>query len=113
MDITALLNELIQILSSTDVEAELDKAASVAEQILSLIGLKNTARDIQSWQAFRAAEAGSVTAAQWLYHNAQPDSGMPHEDIVDGQADWAKLVARGWTVTGTGLTGVVSPPASK
>jgi hypothetical protein len=106
-----IIQELIAILSSTNVTSDLATIESLATQILALIGNKNAQRDLQSEQAYTAALAGSVTSAQYLYHNAQPDSGMPHEDIIDGQFYWGKLQAAGWTVTGVGLAGTVNPPA--
>jgi hypothetical protein len=105
--ITTIIQELIALLSSTNLSTDLAAVQKVATQILAFIGDKNAQRDIQSQDAYNAALAGSVTAAQWLYHNSQ-GNGMPHEDIVDGQFYWAKLEAAGWTVNATGN---VVPPA--
>jgi hypothetical protein len=107
--ILQIATELIGILSGKDLTTELSSAIPVAEQLLALLGDKNAQRDLQAKGAFDAAMAGSVTAAQYLYHNSQPDSGMPHEDIVDGQKYWNQLVTAGWTVS---TTGTVVPPAA-
>ena len=110
MTLAAIIHELITLLGNANLAGALATVASLATQILALVGNKNAERDIQSQDAYNAALAGSVTAAQYLYHNAQPDSGMPHEDIIDGAFYWGKLEAAGWTVTGTGLAGTVNPP---
>jgi|HubBroStandDraft_6_1064221.scaffolds.fasta_scaffold161259_3 hypothetical protein len=108
-----IITELLQQLAGTNIAEQGDAIVNTLVQLLSLIGLRTQARDLQSEHLYFAALAGSVTAAQQLYHNAQADSGMPVEDIKDAQSLWPKLQAAGWTVNGTGLAGVVSPPAVK
>lgn len=110
MTIIQIIEELITILSGSDIASDVQAAIPLVTQILSLLGDKNAARDIQSQSAYQSALLGSVSAAQYLYHNSNPDSGMPHEDIIDGQFYWAKLSAAGWTVTPGGLTGTVIAP---
>jgi hypothetical protein len=106
--ITQIIQELIGLLGATSLPADLASVQRIATQILAALGDKNAERDIQSQDAYNAALSGSVAAAQYLYHNSQPDSGMPHEDIIDGQFYWAKLVGAGWTAT----NGTVSPPSA-
>ena len=107
--ITTIIQELIALLSSTNLSTDLAAVQKVATQILAFIGDKNAQRDIQSQDAYNAALAGSVTAAQWLYHNSQ-GNGMPHEDVVRGQFYWSELAAAGWTVNAA--DGTVVPPAA-
>jgi hypothetical protein len=107
--ITTIIQELIGLLGGINLSTDLGAVGKIATQILAFFGDRNAERDLQSQDAYNAALAGSVTAAQYLYHNSQPDSGMPHEDIVDGQFYWAKLVTAGWTV----VNGTVIPPAPK
>lgn len=105
--LVTIIQDLISVLSNETIDADLSQVANLATQILALVGNKNAERQIQSADAYKAAQAGSVTAGQWLYHNSQPDSGMPHEDIIDGQFYWAKLLSAGWTA----VNGTVVPPA--
>lgn len=106
--IIQLIQDLVGLLGNANLAGDLGTVGDLATQILALLGDKNAQRDLQSASAYLAAQAGSVAGAQWLYHNSLPDSGMPHEDIIDGQFYWAKLLAAGWTVTNT----IVSPPAA-
>jgi hypothetical protein len=105
--LATIIQELIALLSNANLAGALSTAASIATQILALLGNKNAERDIQSQDAYNAALLGSVSAAQWLYHNSQ-GNGMPHEDIVDGQFYWAKLATAGWTV----VNGTVVAPSA-
>lgn len=108
--ISTIIQELIALLGSTNLSTDLASVQKIATQILAFLGDKNAQRDIQSQDAYNAAVAGSVTAAQWLYHNGQPDSGMPHEDVIDGAFYWAKLETAGWTVSAGGT--VVAPASA-
>jgi hypothetical protein len=107
--LATIIQELIALLSNANLAGALSTAASIATQILALLGNKYAERDIQSQDAYNAALLGSVSAAQWLYHNSQ-GNGMPHEDIVDGQFYWAKLVTAGWTVVNGTVVAPSAPP---
>lgn len=106
MDITTIIQELIDVLGSTNLSTDLATVQRVATQILAFVGDKNAERDIQAQDAYNAALAGSVTAAQYLLHNSDPNSGMPHEDIVRGQFYWSELLSAGWT----SVNGTATPP---
>jgi len=106
--ILSIIQELIALLGSASLAADLATIESIASQLVVLVRGKNALRDVQAQDAYNAAVLGSVTAAQYLYHNSRPDSGMPHQDIVDGQFYWAKLLTAGWTVTNE----TVVPPVS-
>jgi hypothetical protein len=106
--IESIIQDLVALLGNTNLSQDLATVESLAIQLLAALGDKNAQRDLQSQDAYNAALLGSVTAAQYLYHNSLPTSGMPHQDIVDGQFYWAKLLAAGWTVN---AGGTVSAPA--
>jgi hypothetical protein len=106
--LTTIIQELITLLGSTNLATDLATVGQIATHLLSLLGDKNAQRDLQSEDAYKAAQLGSVTAAQWLYHNSQ-GNGMPHEDVVRGQFYWSELAAAGWTVN---TSGNVVPPAA-
>jgi len=109
-----IIQDLLTLLGDANLANDLGQIGQLATQILALVGDKNAERDIQSQHAYNAALLGSVSAAQWLYHNSQ-GNGMPHEDIVRGQFYWAELAAVGWTVSagGTVIPPVVSPPPTQ
>jgi hypothetical protein len=108
--LATIIQELITLLGNANLAGALSTVAQIATQLLALVGNKNAQRDIQSQDAYNAAVFGSVSAAQYLYHNSLPDSGMPHEDIVDGQFYWAKLATAGWTVVNGTVVAPSAPP---